>query len=215
MFLEELKSTKCTKFLGTWIDHKLQWKTHTSKLLMKLKQNINLLKVSNKFLTKSSKKIYYYAHIYSHIIYGLVVWGNMTDSGTKMKVQKCMDICFNLITHQSPTIANYKKEKMLRLEELIQIENMKLGYNLEHSLLPSTIQNMLKSDSKEKSLVKTHSYSTRTKNIPNLPTAQNKAYHASFLVQSTKEYEKLPLEARESKTLSSFIGKIKAKMICN
>ena len=130
---KELKSTKCTKFLGTWIDHKLQWKTHTSKLLMKLKQNINLLKVSNKFLTKSSKKIYYYAHIYSHIIYGLVVWGNMTDSGTKMKVQKCMDICFNLITHQSPTIANYKKEKMLRLEELIQIENMKLGYNLEHS----------------------------------------------------------------------------------
>ena len=35
---KQLKSTKCTKFLGTWIDHNLQWKTHTSNLLMRLKQ---------------------------------------------------------------------------------------------------------------------------------------------------------------------------------
>ena len=33
----ELHSTKCTKFLGTWIDQQLQWKTHTSNLLMRLK----------------------------------------------------------------------------------------------------------------------------------------------------------------------------------
>ena len=174
-----------------------------------------MLKVGNKFLTKSSKKIYYYAHIYSHITYGLVVWGNMTDSSTIKKVQKCIDTCFNLITHQTPTIANYKKEKMLRLGELIKLENLKLGYKLEHSLLPSTMQNMIKSDSKEKTLVKTHSYCTRTKNIPNLPRAQNKSYHASFLVQSIKEYEKLRLELRNLKRLSTFIGKIKAKMICN
>ena len=104
---------------------------------------------------------------------------------------------------------------MLNLDELIQIENMKLGYKLEHGLLPTTIQNMIKSDSKEKSLVKTHSYPTRTKNIPNLPRAQNKTYHASFLFQSIKECEKLPLEVRDSKRLPTFIGKIKAKMICN
>ena len=50
-----LKVQFVPKFLGTWIDHKLQWKTQTSNLLMKLKQNTNLLKVGNKFLTKSSK----------------------------------------------------------------------------------------------------------------------------------------------------------------
>ena len=41
---KHLKSTKCTKFLGTWIDNMLQWKIHASNLLMKLKQNTNLLK---------------------------------------------------------------------------------------------------------------------------------------------------------------------------
>ena len=53
---KQLKSTNCTKFLGTWIDHRLNWKTHTSNLMMKLKQNTNLLKVGNKFLNKASKK---------------------------------------------------------------------------------------------------------------------------------------------------------------
>ena len=212
---KELSSTNCTKFLGTWIDKKLQWKTHTSNLLMKIKQNINLLKVGNKFLNKSSKKIYYYAHIYSHIIYGLVIWGNMTDTTTLKKVQKCMDTCFNLITHNIPTTSNYKKEKMLRLEDLIKLENLKMGYKLEHLLLPKTIQDLLKTDSKDRSLVKTHPYHTRTKNVPNLPKAMTKSYHTSFLMNSIKEYEKLPLELRECKTLSGFVRHVKKKMLNN
>ena len=139
----------------------------------------------------------------------------MTDTITKNKIQKCMDICFSLITHQTPTSTNYKKEKMMRLDDLIKIENIKLGYKLEHSHLPITIQHMLKTDSKEKSLVKTHPYPTRTKNVPNLPRTMNKAYHTSFLVKSIKEYEKLPLEMRESKTLSGFIRQAKRKMLDN
>ena len=60
-----IKSTDQVKFLGLWIDTKLQWTLHTNTLLMKLKQNTNLLKVGNRFLSKSSKKLVYYAHIYS------------------------------------------------------------------------------------------------------------------------------------------------------
>ena len=69
----------------------------------------------HKFLNKASKKLVYYAHINSHITYGILVWGNMIDNETKNKIQKCMDTCFNLITHLPPTPLNYKKEKMLRL----------------------------------------------------------------------------------------------------
>ena len=83
-----IKSTDQVKFLGLWIDTKLQWTQHTNTLLMKLKQNTNLLKVGNRFLSKSSKKLVYYAHIYSHLTYGLPIWGNMIDSGTKKKTIK-------------------------------------------------------------------------------------------------------------------------------
>ena len=106
-----IRNTDQVKFLGLWIDKKLQWTIHANTLVMKLKQNTNLLKIGNKFLNKASKKLVYYAHIYSHITYGILVRGNMIDTSTKNKIQKCMDICFNLITHLPPTPLNYNKRK--------------------------------------------------------------------------------------------------------
>ena len=123
-----LKNSEGTKFLGLWLDNTLSWKIHISNLIIKIKQNTNLLRIGNKFLNKASKKLVYFAHIYSHICYGLVIWGNMMDSTTKAKLQKCMNTCFNLITHLPPTQDNYKHEKMLQLDELLILENTKLGY---------------------------------------------------------------------------------------
>ena len=89
-----ITSTENAKFLGLWLDHKLTCRKHTNTLLIKIKQNTNLLKVSNKFLTKACKKIIYFAHVQSHICYGLSIWGNLIDNITKTKIQKCMDTCF-------------------------------------------------------------------------------------------------------------------------
>ena len=83
-----IKSSTSAKILGIWLDNKLSWKKHTNILLMKIKQNTNLLQVGNKFLNKHCKKNIYYAHIYSHIIYELSLWGNMIDTITKTKIQK-------------------------------------------------------------------------------------------------------------------------------
>ena len=68
---------------------------------------------------------------------------------------------------------------------------------------------MLNSDSRMKSLEKKHHYETRNKNIPKLPSAKTRHSHTSFLFQSLKDYEMVPLEIRNSKTLSTFIIKMK------
>ena len=90
-----ITNTDNAKFLGLWLDQNLTFRKHTNILIIKLKQNTNLLKVSNKFLTKTCKKIIYFAHIQSHICYGLSIWGNLIDNMTKTKIQKCMDKCLN------------------------------------------------------------------------------------------------------------------------
>ena len=82
-----------------------------------------------------------------------------------------MNTCFSLITGLSPTPENFKKEKMLRIHDLIQIENKKLGYQLEKKLLPSNLHNLLWTDSKNKTLQKTHHYNTRDKHLPKFPKA--------------------------------------------
>ena len=84
----KLQSSDIVKFLGVWIDKKLTWNKHTSTLIVKLKQNLHLLKMSNKFLTKETKKLIYYAHIYSHLTYGILIWGNMISQSTFEKNSK-------------------------------------------------------------------------------------------------------------------------------
>ena len=54
------------------------------------------------------------------------------------KIQKILNSCFNLITGLAPTPNTFNKEKMLRLQDLIQLENRKLGYQLDKNLLPLT-----------------------------------------------------------------------------
>ena len=39
-----LPTVNCTKFLGVWIDSKLNWTNHMTKLHIKLKQNLTPLK---------------------------------------------------------------------------------------------------------------------------------------------------------------------------
>ena len=87
--------------------------------------------MSNKFLTKPTKKLIYYAHMYSHITYGLLLWGNMANQNSVKRIQKIINTGFTLITGLSPNLGNFKKERMLRLTDLIHLENNRLGYQLE------------------------------------------------------------------------------------
>ena len=66
-----------TKFLGLWLDEKLNWNKHCSMLIMKLKRNQALIRTTKNLFNQSTLKLIYYAHIQSHINYGLVVWGGM------------------------------------------------------------------------------------------------------------------------------------------
>ena len=209
----KLHNSEIVKFLGVWIDDKMTWIKHVSTLMVKLKQNMHLLKLSNKFLTKKTKKLIYYAHIYSHLTYGILIWGNMINQLAMNKIQKILNSCFNLITGLAPTPINFKKEKMLRLHDLIQLENRKLGYQLDKNLLPLNLHKLLWTDSRNKTLQKTHHYNTRDKHLPNLPKVSTVNYQRGFQFQSIKDYEATPVEIRNSSTLTSFVRKLKAHLL--
>ena len=208
-----ITSTESAKFLGLWLDNKLSCRKCTNTLMIKIKQNTNSLKVSNKFLTKACKKIIYYAHIQSHICYGLSIWGNLIDNSTKSKIQKCMNTCFNLITHIKPTNKNYKIEKMLTLNQLIELENIKLGYKLHHNTLPVRLAKKIKTDSMNIALSKTHKYNTRHKSILNLPLATNKLYHSSYLCKAIKCFNSLPPKISGISNYKVFVNKTKSLLL--
>ena len=77
-----------TKFLGVWIDSLLTWQPYFDQLCLKIIQNTNLLKRSKNHLNINTKKLIYYAHIYSHLVYGCTTWGNMLNESQQKKTPK-------------------------------------------------------------------------------------------------------------------------------
>ena len=117
-----------TKFLGIWTKSLLNWQTHFDQLCLQIIRNTNLLKLSKNHLNMNTKKLIYYAHIYSHIVYGSTTWGDMLNQSQQKKLQKLQNKCIHLITGKQATRENYQTLKVLRFNEIIKLQNLKLGY---------------------------------------------------------------------------------------
>ena len=63
----------------------------------------------------------------------------------------------------------YKTHNLLKLQELIELSNLKFGHQFEQGSLPVKIMESITYDHKNNSLIKTHHYRTRNKRLPNLP----------------------------------------------
>ena len=89
----QLPRVEVVKFLGMWVDEDLNWNEHISKLKMRIRRNLNLLQTGSNLLDPHTKKILYYAQIYSHLSYGLIIWGNMINSTKMDSLQKLQNKC--------------------------------------------------------------------------------------------------------------------------
>ena len=140
-----------------------------SKLFIKLKQSLSMLRLCQNHLTPHAKKCLYYAQTFSHLSYGILIWGNMLKQTQLAKLQSMQNKCFKVALKQEPTPNNYPAQRMLRIKDLILLVNMKHGHRVQHSHLPARILSTSRTDSVNKSLVKSHLYRTRHKNSLNLP----------------------------------------------
>ena len=124
-----------------------------------------------------------------------------------------MDTCFKLITHTNPTKENYKSENMLNLQQLTELENLKIGYKLHENALPAKLAMHIKTDSRSITLSKQHKYNTRNKGLFNLPCATSKLYHKSYLYSSIKSYNSLPSSLRNTPNYRTFVKKAKSLLL--
>ena len=177
----EIPKVKFTKFLGIWIDNRLDWKTHLSKITAKIKTKICMLQKGKMLLTTHAKKILYFAQVQSIITYGLVIWGNMLSSAQLNQLQKLQDKSVQLISPHSKLYEIYRQHKILQVHQLVTLENIKLWYKHTKKLLPKKLQENMSLDHLNSSLQKSHQYNTRHKTTANLPLAKSRHYKSSFL----------------------------------
>ncbi len=186
----ELEWSHTVKFLGIHLDDELKWNIHYTKLCDKLLLNMNLLKLSRNFLNTNCKRNVYFAHIYSHIRYGLPIWGSMINESQRNKLYKFQKDAVRIIlrakynSHSNPL---FKELKIFPLEICLKSEMIKIGHNVCSKILPLPIRKLF-TDKNEKS----HGYNTRYKHIPNLDKEEGARFRNSFLHQAIKSYNDTP-----------------------
>ena len=176
-------------------------------LITKLKRNQALICITKNLFSQNTLKLIYYAHIQSHINYGLGVWGGLASKDIVNRIQRIQTKCLKEITKNPATL------KILNIDKLIRLEHAKLGYRLEHKQLPEKIMKIITTDSMNKSLEKTHKYNTRNKNNLYLPKIKNKQYRNSFLYQAIKEIMLLPKIKYEKVSYTTFIKSMKLTLL--
>ena len=205
----KIKPMKKVKFLGVWVDDNLTWQAHALDRAIKINKNRNLLRRGKTILDNHSKKLIYYGHIHSHLTYGLVNWGSMLNSRNLKKLEKLQNQCINLIEPRQPTIKIYKKYRILKFKDLIDLELAKFGFKSMHNLLPNSINSLISTDHLGRSLIKDHVYNTRNKSIANNPPAKNNKYNKSFMNKGTTIFNNLLQEIKNATSINSFVNKFK------
>ena len=200
-----IKFVSNTKFLGVWIDEALNWNIHIDKLLLTLQRNSHMLLKIKQSLSYHSKKILYYAQIYSHITYGIGVWGPMSTAKQKHKIQEINKKCLFCISNDITCFLN--------IESIIKLQILKFGWKILNKMLLSKLQICSLSAADGSLLIKKHWYNTRNKQIPNVPSAKNKQYKSSIFYKSIALISNLPKLISINQCYKTFCTQIKKYLI--
>ena len=137
----------------------------------------------------------------------------MLDIKSLKKLASLQKKCVLLVDTKINRKVVCEKLRILTIQQLISLEQCKLGYKLCHSLLPVSLEHLMKYDHNQHSIVKAYNYQTRQKDIPYRPNVKSKSYPNSFFYRSIYEYSELPSNLRNIVHLKLFANKCKEHLL--
>ena len=198
------------KFLGVLIDQHLNWSAHCKSLFAKLASSLYLLRKVKNILDVNTMKTLYYSFFYSHIHYGILLWGTSTYKNNidririlqKKAVRHVINAKYN--EHSAPL---FQKLSILNIDDLIESELCKYMYKFDRSILPVSLNSLLTRS------YELHSYSTRNNNDPISIKRNLAALDHSFLAKAPVLWKNVDKEMKKSKSIKDFSLKFKNKKI--
>ena len=139
----------------------------------------------------------------------------MLNKGQINELKTLQDKCLKLVASSLPGKNTRSKLNILGLDQLIELEQCKLGYKLCHQMLPNALTTLIKYDQHGKDMTKSHAYSTRQKSIPHRPNVKLNLYRNSFLYQTISRFSNLPIELQRLHSLPCFTNRVKKLLLAN
>ena len=138
---ETLKEVTDAKYLGVYMDNKLNWNTHINNMKLRLSKGISILAKIRHYVPKTVLRSVYFTFVNSHIDYNLINWGTgppaYTDS-IGSKIRKAIRI-ISFKDKDEPTIGLFKKMSILPLDESLELRQASFMWKLRNNLLPPSL----------------------------------------------------------------------------
>ena len=131
----EIESVGQFNFIGITLDKHLNWNAHTNTLFGKISRNTGILNKIKLFLPSRILKTIYSSLILCQLNYGILVWGQNYKRMFKLQKRVMRIItCSKYNAHSEPL---FKELKLLKLEDIRKLQELKFYYKLVHRQLPS------------------------------------------------------------------------------
>ena len=158
-----LERENAVKYLGVWIDNKLNWSAHIENLSLQLSKSCNTFFYLRDFMTNDTLTMLYYSLVYSHLIYGITAWGTAHQHKLREIEVKLNNIVCTITKNKkfSHITFFYKKINFLKLKDVCKLELANFIHKLFHNKLPNVFK------IKFMKLINIHSHEIRKSNQSN------------------------------------------------
>ena len=141
---KKLVPSQNVKYLGAHIDENLSWDFHVNQLSKKLSRANGILAKLRHFAPKDTLISVYYSIFYSHVIYACPTWSLTSIENLniiKVLQKKCLRI-INFAPFNSHTNDLFINNKLLKLDDIIKTEKLKVVFDFINNNLPDELMNL-------------------------------------------------------------------------
>ena len=138
---ELLKEVDSAKYLGVYIDNKLNWNAHSNNIKLRLSKGISMLAKIRHYVPESVRRSLYFTFINSHTGYNLLNWGTAPSTYVdtiSAKTRKAIRL-ISFVSKDEPALPLFKKHSILPLEKDFEFKQALFMWKLDNNLIPKSL----------------------------------------------------------------------------
>lgn len=176
--LNSENNSDAVNFLGFLIDKHLSWEDHILRVASKVSKGVYLMRRLRICVSLGVLKTVYYAHVHSHLSYGILLWGHQSLCMRLLKLQKvCVRLMCGLPFH-GHCRSSFVRLGIMTVTALFIFQSLKENSHLYDELGSS------------------HTYKTRNRNLLGLVRCNCSKTQKTFYYMSIKLYNVLPISIK-------------------
>ena len=206
-----IKKVDNIKYLGMYIDEHLKWDKHVETLCNKLSRNFYLFYSLRNILNEHLKRQLYFSLVYSHISYGIELYGTCNNSLLN-KVQiiqnKLLKTLYQL-PYRTNTNELHTALNILKVEDIHKAQILKFVYESLNGLSITQFKSYYQLQNR------LHDHDTRERFRLRVQLIRTRYGEYSLLYRGPFLWNKLDKDLQGTKSLFSFKKKLKKFFIDN